>query len=216
MDLRCTTDNYEQLYARWLVNPGRLLDVADYQPGMKVLDLCGGTGAVSLECVRRGADPDTLTLLDLNPRCQDMRIHQLQGDANHLGDVFGEAQPDCHGRYDRIVIRQAAAYLDWHVFMVMWLRGLLAKDGVLVFNTFRRPRWSLQTYKFNGRRYFEASWYFGRTVYHVQASPGLGWDMTKFRWFSEEDMRRRLDRFFNVAVLTNDKTQTWLCTRRER
>jgi hypothetical protein len=34
MDLSCTTEDYDRLYARWVqVNPGGLLDLAGYQPG---------------------------------------------------------------------------------------------------------------------------------------------------------------------------------------
>ncbi len=70
-DFRCTTDHYATLYARWLARPGTLLDLAGYEPGQRVLDLCGGTGAVSQECLRRGANPSTIMLVDLNPRCSE-------------------------------------------------------------------------------------------------------------------------------------------------
>jgi len=194
MDLSCTTDQYDALYARWLTQPGVLLDHAGYMPGQMVLDLAGGTGAVSLECLRRGADPSTIHLLDLNPRCPDDRITQFKGDATQLGEVFKGDQPGCHGRYDLIVCRQAAAYLDWHVFMLGWLRAILKPGGKLVFNTFVRPRWSLKTYKHEGRRFIEASAHFRRRVVHIQAADGLGYDVTKFRWHDaaalEEDLRR--------------------------
>jgi|APSaa5957512576_1039674.scaffolds.fasta_scaffold64054_2 16S rRNA G966 N2-methylase RsmD len=83
--MNCTTDKYDALYARWLEKPGTLLDLAGYEPGQTVLDLCGGTGAVSLECLDRGAGPAEVTLLDLNPRCSSDRILSIKGDANHLG-----------------------------------------------------------------------------------------------------------------------------------
>ena len=74
MALNCTTDKYGALYAKWLKNPGTLLDLAGYEPGMRVLDLCGGTGAVSEECLRRGGSPSDLVLMDLNPRCPGFNI----------------------------------------------------------------------------------------------------------------------------------------------
>jgi SAM-dependent methyltransferase len=211
VDLRCTTDDYDRLYARWLTKPGALLDAADYRPGQVVLDLCGGTGAVSLECLRRGADPKSITLLDLNPRCPDDRITQLKGDATSLGDVFGDDQPDCHGRYDLIICRQAAAYLSWHLFMLNWLYGLMPIGGKLVFNTFVRPRWSLKTYRHEGRRFIEASAHFRRRVFHLQAADGLGYDVTKFRWHDAKVLEVDLQRWFKVSIETRGRSQTWTC-----
>jgi SAM-dependent methyltransferase len=213
--LHCTTDNYARLYARWLVKPGTLLDLADYEPGQRLLDLCGGTGAVSLEALRRGADPSTIMLVDLNPRCPAGFIEQVAADANQIGpQVFRGRQPECHHSFDLIVVRQAAAYLGWDRFMVTWLATLLKPTGKLVFNTFVKPKWSLKTYKFEGRRYFEASGYVGRAVWHVQAAPGIGMDLTRFQWLSEEVLRTRLEVGFNVTVLTDGKSQRWICTPR--
>lgn len=213
MSRNCTTDKYDRLYARWLEKPGSLLDVAGYQPGERLLDLCGGSGAVSLEAIRRGADPSTVMLVDLNPRCPDTRIEQVTGNADNIGpDVFGGRQPECHHSFDLIVIRQAAAYLHWHTYMILWLVCLLKRKGRLVFNTFIKPKWSLKTYKYNGRRYFEASGYIGRTVWHIQASPGIGFDITRFKWWDEQELRRRLETVFNVVVLQEGKSLRWICT----
>lgn len=168
---------------------------------------------MSLEALRRGADPSTVMLVDLNPRCPDTRIEQVAANADNIGpDVFGNRQPECHHSFDLIVIRQAAAYLHWHIFMILWLACLLKRNGRLVFNTFIQPKWSFKTYKYKGRRYFEASWYFGRTVWHVQASPGLGYDITRFRWWDEQELRRRLETAFNVVVLQEGKSLRWICT----
>ena len=66
----CSTDKYDVLYAPWLRDPGRLLDLAEYRPGEKLLDLCGGTGAVSKVALQRcGGEKSDITLLDINPRC---------------------------------------------------------------------------------------------------------------------------------------------------
>jgi len=216
LDLRCTTDNYAQLYARWLDNPGKLLDYAGYKHGMTVLDLCGGTGAISKECVWRGADPATITLLDLKPRCEDDRITIYAGDADHLGETFGDRQPECLGSFDLIICRQAAAYLDWQRFMLTWLKSLLKPGGKLVFNLFVRPRWALKTYKHGGRRFIEASAYFGRKVYHLQASPGLGYDVTRFRWHDPVELEWWMSLWFDVDVKTSGRSQTWTCTRRAK
>ena len=215
--LRCTTPDYDRLYARWLDRPGNLLDIAGYKPGQRLLDLCGGTGAVSLEALRRGADPSTVTLMDLNPRCPDTRIEQLTGDADRLGEtVFGERQPQCLHSYDIIVIRQAAAYLEWNIHMLMWLGALLSPTGKLVFNTFAKPRWSLKTYLYKGVRYYEGSAYWGKTVWHVQAAPSIGVDVTRFRYIPKEDMLSKLEKVFNVTLADDGKSLRWVCTLKKR
>lgn len=215
MTLNCTTDKYATLYARWLANPGGLLDLAGYVPGQRLLDLCGGTGAVSLEALRRGADPSTIMLVDLNPRCPDTRIEQVQGDADNIGvTVFGKRQPECLGSFDLIVIRQAAAYLKWHTFSLAWYRSLLKPGGKLVFNLFSKPKWRFQTYKYEGRRYFEASGYFKRTIWHLQASPSIGWDVTRFHWIDAKQLAFRLHRFgFETEVISSGVSERVICTR---
>lgn len=217
MSLRCTTDKYARLYARWLDKPGGLLDLADYKPGERLLDLCGGTGAVSLEALRRGADPSTIMLVDLNPRCPDHRIEQVAGDADAIGPtVFGARQPGCLHSFDIIVIRQAAAYLAWNTPMVLWLAALLKPGGKLVFNTFARPKWAFKTYKYNGTRYFEASGYLGKTVWHLQAAPRIGWDVSKFQFLSKEGVQYALATVFETTSFAEGKSLRWLCTPKER
>ncbi len=211
MDRSCTADEYDALYARWLTNPGKLLDAVEWEPGQVILDLCGGTGAVARECIWRGAAPSTVHLFDQNPRCMDDRITIFQGDAEKLDETFG---PLANGLYDVIVIRQAAGYLSFSPKMLRGLHRMLKPNGKLVFNTFVRPRWAFKTYRHGGRRFFEASAYFGRTVFHLQASPGLGYDVTRFHWHPAHNLHLRLyGGFFEVVLHEKGKTQTWICTR---
>jgi SAM-dependent methyltransferase len=202
MSLRCTTDRYDALYARWLTNPGALLDLAGYQPGQRLLDLCGGSGVVSIEALRRGADANDILLLDWNPyRCGN-RLVAIGVNVNQMGSFFTVPE-----KYDIVVCRQAIAYLDLKPSLVRGIFDCLAPGGKFVFNTFREPRWSLKMYKFAGRRYFEAS------GFRVQASPTVGFDVTRFHWYTEEDLRARLGTVFNVQVTdVGTRSQHWVCT----
>lgn len=190
--LNCTTNRYDRLYARWLGHPEKLLIRGKLAAGERVLDLCGGTGAVAVEALRMGAG--RAVLLDLNPRCPDDRVTQVKGraeEANRLVPLV----------FDLIVCRQAIGYLDLPA-VAKALRWLLADKGRgrLVFNNFVRPKWNWQTYEFKGRSFLEASAYFGRSVFHLQASPFLGFDVTRFRWYTEDDVR---------AAFCNYKIESW-------
>ena len=178
MKLDCTTDSYETLYARWLDRPGSLLDWGGYEPAKhNLLDLCGGTGAVSRAARARGG---CVTLLDLNPRCVDPSVETIRGRAEDLPVLL----------YDRswnfIVCRQALGYLKLPE-LVRALYCSMPADGIFVCNTFVRPKWSIRPYRFNGRWYLEASGYFGKRVFHLQAMIG-DYDVTAFRWYSTHDI----------------------------
>lgn len=220
--LDCTTEQYDLLYARWLDKPGDLLDLAEYQPGMKLLDLCGGTGVVTKEALRRGADPSTITLFDLNPRligAETRGVRRIGGPAERIGFLLEEWES-----FDVIVCRQAIAYIDlfpahpWYpgatFFPSVW--SLLKAGGRFAFNSFARPRWALKSYRHADRRYVEAAgwtpWPGGGRVLHLQWCLGHGWDVTLFRWHREADLLRALHRF-EVDVIRSERGLRWICTR---
>ena len=210
----CTTHKYDQLYARWLRNPGTLLDLAEYQPGQRVLDLCGGTGAIALEAIRRGADPSTITLVDLNPRCHDPRIEQIRTTAlAYLEDrnLNSWSHDISIVPYDFIIIRQAAAYLQWDRNLAWNLKMALSHEGKLVFNTFANPRWGFQSYVHGGRRFLEFSAYFGKTCWHLQASPMIGVDVSRFKYLPSETLVSILEPYFNVTLYEEGKSCRWVC-----
>lgn len=221
--LNCTTDRYDLLYSRWLEKPGDLLDLAGYRPGMKLLDLCGGTGAVTREALRRGADPKSLTLYDLNPRLPGASgVRRVQGQAERLMDILEERDV-----YDIIVCRQAIAYIDLqhdpHTLPIggkfthaIW--NLLKPGGKFVFNSFVRPRWAWKSYEHGGRRYIEASGWFpnlrGGRVGHLQWCRGHGVDATLFRWHTEIELHLALERF-TTDIHRSERGLRWVCTRPE-
>ena len=209
--LDCTTDKYGELYPRWLDEPGKLLRWAGCKAKDRVLDLCGGTGAAAVEAVAMGCD--TVVLLDRNPRCDDPRVKIARGDAEAAPEVLLEAHQA--RQFDLVICRQAIGYLDLIcVGAAMW--PVLAPGARFVFNAFREPRWSWKSYRHSGKRFLEASAYFGRTVFHLQASPTVGLDVTRFRWHTHEDIMRTMAIFFDVEHEFHGRSARYLCRRKER
>src|SRR5579863_3111064 len=176
--MRCTTEKYNLLYARYLEKPGALLDWVGYRPVKhSLLDLCGGPGAVAEEAIKRGGK--SVTLFDLNPRCQNPKVQCFTGDVNRPESLRRMGRS-----FDVIVCRQAINYLDLDL-LSQSLYFLLNPNGHFVFNTFAKPKYSLRLYPYEGRLYFEASGYLGNRVLHCQATPGAV-DISAFKWYSLE------------------------------
>lgn len=209
--LNCTTPFYNELYGKWLENAGDLLNLASYQPGMKLMDLCGGTGAVSEAALSRGAQASEITLVDLNPRNKHwppIQQHAVKAERVHL--LIHD-----WSTFDVIVCRQAIAYLDIEqVAQSTW--ALLKPGGRFVFNTFNQPKWAYKAYAHKERDYVEASAYVGRHVFHVQAAwrrnTFLGWDLTKFYWHQDPEILTAFAKF-DLHTERSAKGTRWICTK---
>lgn len=212
----CATPNYNFLYSRYLQNPGKLLELSKYHINHHLLDLCGGTGAVSLEALKLGASPLKITLVDLHPRCHDQRIAQLAGKAlDILKELYNKGMT-----FNTIVCRQAFAYLEIESNagdqLAHLLALLIAPGGCFTFNSFIRPRWSAKTYFFDGKRYIELAGYFRRFVFHLQIALGIGYDLTFSKWQREERIFEIFDRYFDVETRWSHHAIYWICTRRNK
>lgn len=204
-NLSCTTDNYDELYARWLNGADDLLTLGKARPDEYVLDLCGGSGLVARTSLDIGCRPH---LLDLNPnRCHDYRVIKKKGYAQDVGDYFPRHS------FDLVVCRQAIGYIEPHNLagMAEGIARILKPGGRFVFNNFLQPRWYKKLYRFNDRLYFEAAIYFDNIVYHLQASPGLGLDISRFYWHRHDDLMKILSKRFNIRTQSERRTMRYLC-----
>jgi ubiquinone/menaquinone biosynthesis C-methylase UbiE len=206
--MRCTTKKYDRLYARWLKGGSDLLDFGALQTGERVLDLCGGTGVIASEALDRGASE--AWLLDLNPRCPDERVIKMVGTAEAADITLEDAEP-----FDLIVCRQAIGYLELP-FAFHAVKRLLAPRGKFVFNSFLEPRWRLHTYRYGGKRYVEASGYWRKHVFHLQASPTIGADVTHFRHHTKHEIITELLKAdFGVKIEEKGRSIRFFCQHKE-
>jgi len=198
--LKCTTEKYNILYARWIdAEPGRLLDLAKFDPTKdRLLDLCGGTGAVSDEAMRRGKIERQPILIDLNPR-NNSYVHSVRGDAQNVDTYVG--LPQC----SVVVIRQAMAYLDpQKTALALTTSGILTRRAHIAFNLFAAPRWGKKSYDHKGRHYFEASGFIGNKVGHIQACRGSGFDISVFRYTDPKEVVKKMEFAFDLVKFVED------------
>ena len=237
--LKCTTDKYEDLYTRWITHPLKLLQLANVKAGDRIVDLCGGTGVVSTTALDWGIAE--AVLVDLNPRVRVVssnKLVQITGEAERLDEliarhrrnqaevlnkiraVYGLASKDVvpiewARKFDSVICRQAIGYLD--VGRVgRAVANVLKSDGRFVFNNFSRPRWGVKTYLYGNKRFFEASAYLGKTVLHLQAGFGVGVDVTKFKWYTDAELKSVLAPYFDVVSTTEGRSTYYVCTLRDR
>lgn len=193
---RCTTQDYDRIYAPWIARGTDLLDWSGWKPDLRLLDLCGGTGVVAKAAVAQGA-MQTVALFDLNPRCDIPGVTQTKGDANQVGDYY---EPNT---FDVVVCRQAMAYLDPKVFFDS-VAKIVKPGGHLVFNTFWNPPSTVgtKTMVFEGTRFAEAHVNLFDHIIHVQAR--LGWplsvDVSMFRHHHFMDMWLMMERYFDMQA----------------
>lgn len=219
----CTTPRYDEIYAPWLKNAGNLLELGGYKPGDKLIDLCGGTGAVTKAALwrphvhARNDEPRSdITLVDLNPRFDQSLtstyVRQVKGKAEKLDLLLG---PQAKAAYDLVVCRQALAYLNPRElsFAVAYV---LKPGGRFVFSHFMEPRRaSLKGYFHEDVPFVESHLYlFGRVI-HLQARltkhPGV--DVSLFRYHSGEELRAAFSPHFDFDVKCFGRAYRWVCTR---
>ena len=97
--------------------------------------------------------------------------------------------------------------------LFLGMKWLLKPNGIFVFNTFAKPRWSLKPYHYEGRLYIEASAWFRGQVWHLQWCPNLGANWTRFFWHRKEHLLESLIKYFNngVDVIETDRSLYFRC-----
>lgn len=215
--------NYESLYARYLDRPvSDLIDLAGDVKGKVVWDLCCGGGALSRECLSRGAAK--VIAVD---KCGDM-TSQLRKDADDTGcwdgrfrleiaEVQNYVPISIAPNPDFVFCRQAVNYwLDEGSATELARR--VGKGCVFVFNTFNEapPEKPLvKEYKHDGVNFVEVSWLEQPdTVHHVQVGEGMEPHVTRFRWIPPSKYIRILGGFFAIQVVERGRASLYRCERK--
>jgi len=215
---------YEMLYRRFLQNDrsNEMLDIAGDISGKVFLDICCGGGRLTeialdkrtkknimidseAKMIRGELKSNAWTqimIMDVKDALDDMRR------TNNIVDVA--------------VCQQAINY--WLTDANAWrLSLLMPHGGVFVFNTFNnkpseipkvREYTCLNPFEMDERHYTEISWAVKYKIHHVQICQGLEPHFTTFDWMSEEYIRHSLEKYFNVELITDNKTSIYKCVKK--
>ena len=213
--MNCSTDKYDLLYARYLDNPGKLLDFGEYDPKKHhLMDICGGSGAVAKEAIRRGGTNNIL--VDINPyraapeSTKDLLLFEM--DINEHFHLF---------RFDSnfYVCRQALGYIDIkRFFPTMWDK--MKMGDIFVFNTFKKKPKGLwnKKYTLDGKNYQEYSLAVGDRILHLQKC-NMRIDFTTFKFHSKEKILSLLGHLFaeeDIVCVEENNTLYFKVTKSEK
>jgi SAM-dependent methyltransferase len=214
---------YEVLYARYREHPvSDLIDLAGDVKDKVVWDLCCGGGALSGECIRRGAAKviavdkcgdmtSRLKYAAQNTGCWDGRFRLEIAEVQNYIPVSIAPTPDF------VFCRQAVNY---------WLNDRAARDlasqmgkgSVFVFNTFNRkpPEKPIaKEYEYEGHNFVEVSWLaLPDVVHHVQIRQDMPPHITAFRWIPQSEFIRMLGSAYDVEVKERGAASLYRCVRK--
>ena len=216
-------DDYEDLYARYLDKPAaEMVDLAGDVKGKVVWDLCCGGGALSAECLKRGAA--TVQAVDGCSEMTNKLRLAFDGSKDVLAGRFrlevADVEPwlrySLADRPNFVFCRQAVNY--WlNGKTVRSLAGRMGNGSVFVFNTFNtRPaeKPSVKEYGRGGDSFVEVSWLVPPdTVHHVQVRNGMAPHVTAFRWIPPSEYLALLGQWYNVDIGESGGTSLYRCVR---
>jgi SAM-dependent methyltransferase len=207
---------YEALYERYINrSPNSLLDAADLKTGENVLDLCGGSGRLSIAARKRGAG--LVMMVDDDPdMANEEELKENLIDYIDL-DVVYYLSTNLQ-KWNVICCQQAINYwLDEEIANIIHKR--LSDNGRFVFNTFHNRPPNEPTFKSykseNGEGMGEMYYSVGNSILHVQAREGYEPHYTSFRWVSPEEYKAWLSPTLNIEIIRlNNNTDIYVCERK--
>jgi len=210
-------ETYRKLYARYYNgrDSEELLRLLKPIKGTNLLDLCGGDGRLTLNALKKGAS--RVVLVDAEYEMVPAPLHKNRKILVLIGTVMS-ALLNLHWGlrlFDRAVCRQGVNY--WlNADTLRMLASVLKPQAVFVFNTFnqkppKEPR--VLEYKMGGHSFAEVSWLIGDKVHHLQVRDGLKHHHTEFKWLSPEEIRKLLERYFEVEEIQDGKTSLYRCVK---
>lgn len=226
---------YETLYARYLqgTRTEELLALAGDLAGKQVVDLCGGSGRLSLSALTQRAE---VTLVDESVAMLNGLSAPALRTVKRPVEQWLESFMD-NEAYDAMFCQQAVNYWLTPDMAPLVAQGL-RPGGKFIFNTFnRRPGTTPvpKTYSLGSVNFVELSWFvpdgtretfpgtpaapwhtdvLNGSIEHVQIREGFAPHTTRFRWISPLQFQKWLSPWFELQELVDGPATVWVCTRK--
>ena len=210
---------YSKLYARFLKKDcGEIFKDISVKDKV-VLDLCCGSGRLSIEAVKRGAklvySMDEVNQM-INPEMFKYQniLYSNNMVYQYLKYGFWSQGKEITNAYDIITCQQAINY--WfdleHIKLVY---NALKEGGVFIFNTFNtKPSVTptIKTYVLDNINYCEVSYLVENIIYHFQSAEGLTPHFTSFQWITPIKFFNYLLEYFpRVCDYVDGNSTTYHC-----
>ncbi len=220
---------YEKLYRRFLLGDRskEMLNLVEGIEDKVFLDICCGGGRLTGEALNKGANKSIMIDSEgtmISSGFVESGFTQVL--VMTVEDSLRELRKNKE-TIDVAICQQGINY--WLTESKAWYLSLImSKEGIFIFNTFNtKPseipsvkQYSLlNPYEIKERHYTEVSWWVKDDwfdIYHVQICQGEAAHFTKFKWMSERYIRDSLEKFFEVELITDNKTSIYKCIKKER
>lgn len=212
---------YSKLYARFLKKDcGEILKDISVKD-KNVLDLCCGSGRLSIEMVKREARMvyavDEINQM-INPEVFRYQNIKYSNDTVYsylnLQREYWTYAKTVVDFYDVITCQQAINYwFDKETIGLVY--KALKPGGVFIFNTFNtKPSLTptIKSYVLDGINYCEVSYLVENMVHHFQSAEGLTPHFTSFRWIISTEFFTILQLYFpRICNYIDGNTTTYHC-----
>jgi SAM-dependent methyltransferase len=219
---------YERLYQKYLLGDRseEMLDLAGDLSGKVFLDICCGGGRLTKEALLRKAKKSIMvdSEIEMIPKeyiasgLTETLIMTVEDSIRHLLTMSTK-------KVDVAMCQQGINY--WLTEAKAWkLAMLLSEGGIFIFNTFNRkpsdiPKIKEYTLHTPGKveedHFVEISWFVKNDwfdIHHVQICNGEPPHFTKFKWMSESYFRECLEKWFDIELITDNKTSIYRCVKK--
>lgn len=207
------SDVYEKMYKRYFArDPKELIELANVKKSDKVIDFCGGNGRLTNILTNFS---DNVYYLDQE---KDMIPSNLKSNNVTVFNMSMEQFVASNSiKFDKAFCQQAINYwlksVDIEKFANCFKTG-----GQFIFNAFNaKPSFSpsVKQYEINGKNFVEISYLLEHdVVQHIQICEGFEPHLTQFDYISREKFKEMLEKYFEIEIITKNKTDIYICTRK--
>ena len=218
---------YEKLYRRFILGDrsNQMLCLAGDLRDKVFLDICCGSGRLTKAALDKGTKKNIMIDAEARMVSSSFKTSEI---AQILIMQVEEALENLINRKDSVDVAICQQGINYWLTSqrVEKLSMSMSQGGVFIFNTFNQKpsnipkvrEYTLTDFdEIGDSHYVETSWWVENDwfdIYHIQICSGEEPHFTKFKWMSEEYIRNCLDKWFEVDIITDNKTSIYKCVKK--